>query len=55
MPHTTSERSRNDANWHKAERLLEEWGPRDDSDFPIYAALSKKRTVFYTPDLPPVW
>ena len=37
------------ANWHKAERLLEEWGPRDDSDFPIYAALARKRTVFYTP------
>ena len=37
------------ANWHKAERLLEEWGPRDDSDLPIYAALARKRTVFYTP------
>lgn len=37
------------ANWNKAEGFLEEWGPRDDSDFQIYASLAKKRTVFYTP------
>lgn len=34
------------ANWHKAERLLDEWGPRNDSDFPVYTALARKRTVF---------
>jgi DNA transposition AAA+ family ATPase len=37
------------ANWHKAENLLEQWGPRDDSDYQIYAALARARTVFYTP------
>lgn len=37
------------ANWHKAQTLLEEWGPRDDSDFQVYAALARKRTVFFTP------
>lgn len=37
------------ANWHKAENLIEQWGPRDDSDFQIYAALARARTVFYTP------
>ncbi|MDN5731627.1 MAG: AAA family ATPase [Yaniella sp.] len=37
------------ANWHKAQTLLEEWGPREDSDFQIYAALARKRTVFFTP------
>lgn len=39
------------AHWPKAERLLEEWGPRVDSDFPIYAALAQKRTIFYTPEV----
>ncbi|BAS18464.1 atp-Binding protein (plasmid) [Arthrobacter sp. Hiyo8] len=24
-------------------------GPRDDSDFQVYAALARRRTVFYTP------
>lgn len=37
------------ANWHKAQTLLEEWGPREDSDFQVYAALARKRTVFFTP------
>src|SRR5699024_2881027 len=37
------------ANWHKAQTLLEEWGPREDSDFQIYAALARKRTVLSTP------
>lgn len=37
------------ANWHKAQTLLEEWGPRDDADFQVYAALARKRTVFFTP------
>lgn len=37
------------ANWHKAEDLLEQWGPRADSDFQVYANLARKRTVFYTP------
>lgn len=39
------------ANWHKAEALLEEWGPRDDSDYKVYAALAQKRTVFFTPEV----
>ena len=30
------------ANWHKAENLLEQWGPRDDSDYQIYAALARQ-------------
>lgn len=37
------------ANWDTAETLLEEWGPRQDSDAKIYAALARSRTVFYTP------
>lgn len=40
------------ANWHKAETLLEEWGPRDDSDAQVYAALARRRTVFFTPEVP---
>ncbi|GAA4395008.1 AAA family ATPase [Brevibacterium sp. NPDC049920] len=39
------------ANWHKAEKLLEQWGPRDDSDHQVYAALAQRRTVFYTPQV----
>lgn len=31
------------ANWHKAETLLDEWGPRDDSDSTVYAALARCR------------
>ncbi len=37
------------ARWDTAEPLLEEWGPREDSDADVYAALAKSRTVFYTP------
>jgi DNA transposition AAA+ family ATPase len=37
------------ANWHKAQKLLEEWGPREESDHQVYAALARSRTVFYTP------
>lgn len=37
------------ANWHKAQTLLEDWGPRDDSDLQVYAALARQRTVFFTP------
>ena len=39
------------ANWHRAASLLEQWGPRDESDFQIYAALARTRTVFYTPSV----
>ncbi len=35
------------ANWHKAETLLDQWGPRDDSDYQIYAALARARSVDY--------
>ncbi|GAP60786.1 potential ATP-binding protein [Arthrobacter sp. Hiyo1] len=41
--------ARHYANWNKAADLLEQWGPRDDSDFQVYAALARRRTVFYTP------
>jgi DNA transposition AAA+ family ATPase len=37
------------AHWNTAEPLLEEWGPRQDSDTVVYAALARSRTVFYTP------
>ena len=37
------------AYWDTAETLLEEWGPRRDSDAAIYAGLARSRTVFYTP------
>ena len=37
------------ANWHKAETLMEQWGPRDDSDYQIYAALARASSVIYTP------
>jgi DNA transposition AAA+ family ATPase len=37
------------ANWDKAEPLLTSWGPRQESDADIYAALSRSRTVIYTP------
>jgi len=32
-----------------AEPLLEDWGPRQDSDAAIYAALARSRTIFHTP------
>lgn len=37
------------ANWDTAETLLEEWGPRQDSDAKIYAALARSRTVSTPP------
>lgn len=39
------------ANWDLAEPLLVNWGPRDPSDAKVYAALSKSRSVFYTPSV----
>jgi DNA transposition AAA+ family ATPase len=39
------------SHWDQAVPLLETWGPRDDSDFAVYAALAKNRTVFYTPEV----
>lgn len=37
------------AHWDTAEPLLEDWGPRQDSDAAIYAALARSRTIFHTP------
>lgn len=37
------------ACWDLAEPLLLTWGPRDPSDAKVYAALSRSRSVFYTP------
>lgn len=37
------------ARWDKAEHLLRTWGPREDSDQTVYAALARTRTVLYTP------
>jgi DNA transposition AAA+ family ATPase len=39
------------AHWNTAESLLETWGPREDSDAKVYAALTRSRTVFYTPEV----
>jgi DNA transposition AAA+ family ATPase len=39
------------ANWHCAESLLFEWGPRKRSDAKVYAALALSRTIFYTPSV----
>ncbi len=36
-------------HWDSAEPLLEQWGPRADSDAAIYASLARSRAVFYTP------
>lgn len=36
-------------HWDGAEPLLEQWGPRQDSDAAVYAALARSRAVFYTP------
>jgi len=41
--------ARRHAHWDLAEPLLHTWGPRDPSDDKVYAALSRSRTVFYTP------
>jgi len=37
------------ACWDTAEPLLTTWGPREESDLKVYAALSRSRSVFYTP------
>ena len=37
------------AHWDTAEPLLTTWGPREDSDAAVYAALTRARTVFFTP------
>ena len=37
------------ANWELAEELLDSWGPREDSDARVHAALARSRSVFYTP------
>lgn len=37
------------AHWDLAEPLLTDWGPRDPSDEKVYAALTRSRTLFYTP------
>ena len=37
------------AHWDRSQELLETWGPRADTDFAVYAALAKARTVFFTP------
>lgn len=39
------------SHWDKAQTLIGEWGPRDDSDAQVYAALGKSRTVLYTPSV----
>ncbi len=36
-------------HWDSAEPLLEQWGPRSDSDANVYASLARSRAVFYTP------
>jgi DNA transposition AAA+ family ATPase len=43
--------ARHYAQWHIAESLLLEWGPRKRSDAKTYAALAKSRTMFYTPSV----
>ncbi len=37
------------SHWDAAEPLLEQWGPRQDSDATVYASLARSRAVFYTP------
>jgi DNA transposition AAA+ family ATPase len=37
------------AHWDAAESLVEDWGPRQNTDAGVYAALFRSRTVFYTP------
>lgn len=37
------------ACWDTAEPLLTTWGPREESDLKVYAALSRSRSVLYTP------
>ncbi|PTW62655.1 hypothetical protein C8N35_101702 [Breoghania corrubedonensis] len=37
------------ARWDIAQALLDEWGPRKESDAKVHAALARSRAVFYTP------
>lgn len=37
------------AHWDLSEPLLIDWGPREESDAKVYAALARSRAVFYTP------
>jgi len=37
------------ARWDIAEPMLIDWGPREESDAKVYAALARSRSVFYTP------
>ena len=37
------------ARWDIAEPLLATWGPREESDAKVYAALAQSRAVFYNP------
>lgn len=37
------------ARWDMAEHLLMTWGPREEADLQVYAALARSRAVFYTP------
>lgn len=39
------------AGWDLAEPLLVGWGPRQDADAEVYAALAGHRAVFYTPSV----
>ena len=41
--------ARRHARWDMAEHLLSAWGPREESDRQVYAALARSRAVFYTP------
>lgn len=41
--------ARRHARWDTAEPLVEQWGPREETDAKVYAALARSRTVFYTP------
>lgn len=36
-------------SWDKAEPLLGQWGPHQDSDDAVYAGLARSRAIFYTP------
>jgi DNA transposition AAA+ family ATPase len=39
------------ANWDVAERLLDTWGPRTESDARAQAALARSRTMLFTPSV----
>lgn len=36
-------------SWDKAEPLLEQWGPHEDTHDAVYAGLARSRAIFYTP------